>query len=186
VEAERALVQEHDRNRMSLARMEELAASDPLTGLPDRGRMAEQLETAIWSARAGEETLALLLVDLDGFRSVNDTLGHAAGDELLAIVAGTLRGRMRRGDLLARLGGDEFLVGLTGLEPETAAREARRIAEELAAAVAGPVVLRGREVAVGASVGAAVYPTDGEDFDTLLHSADLNVALRRSGAPVSR
>jgi diguanylate cyclase (GGDEF)-like protein/PAS domain S-box-containing protein len=183
VEAERALVREQDRNRLSQARIEELAAGDPLTGLPNRGRLAEQLEAAIWTARAGEDTLALLLVDLDGFRSVNDRLGHAAGDELLATVAGTLRARLRRGDLLARLGGDQFLVGVTGLDPDTSVREARRIAEELAVAAAEPVELRGHDVAVPASVGVAVYPVDGEDFDTLLHSAGLGVAMRRSGAP---
>lgn len=183
VEAERELSRERDRNRASRERLEELAASDPLTGLPTRGRLAEQLETAIWTARAGEDTLALLLVDLDGFRKVNDTLGHAAGDELLQTAAGTLRSRLRRGDLLARLGGDHFLVAVTGLDPDTAVPEARRVAEELAAAVSGPVELRGREVDARASVGVAVYPVDGEDFDTLLHSADLNVSMRRSGAP---
>ena len=74
-------------------------------------------------------------------------------------------------------------MALTGLDPATAVSEARRIADELAAAVTGPVELRGREVRARASVGAAVYPVDGEDFDTLLHSADLNVSLRRSGSP---
>jgi GGDEF domain-containing protein len=74
-------------------------------------------------------------------------------------------------------------VALTGLDPDTAVREARRIAEELAAAVSGRVELRGREVEVRASVGVAVYPVDGEDFDALLHSADLDVSLRRSDAP---
>jgi diguanylate cyclase (GGDEF)-like protein/PAS domain S-box-containing protein len=182
VAAERELARERDRNRVSLERIEELSASDPLTGLPTRRRLAEQLETAIWTARAGEDTVALLLVDLDGFRKVNDELGHAAGDELLQTAAATLRARLRRGDLLARLGGDHFLVALTGLDPDSAVREASRIAVELTAAVSAPVALRGRVVDVAASVGVAVYPVDGEDFDTLLHSAYLNVSLRRSAA----
>ena len=138
VEAERALIQERDRNKACLTRIEELAYTDPLTGLPNRRRLEEQVETAIWDARSGSDTLALLFVDLDGFKAVNDGLGHAAGDELLQIVARTLRGRLRRGDLLARLGGDEFLVALTGLDPESAAVEARRVADELAAAVRLP------------------------------------------------
>ncbi|GAA3169504.1 hypothetical protein GCM10010531_23140 [Blastococcus jejuensis] len=175
VEAERALLQERDRNQTCLARIQELAYTDPLTGLPNRRRLEEQVEAAIWDARAGRDTLALLFVDLDGFKTVNDRLGHAAGDELLQLVARTLRGRLRRGDLLARLGGDEFLVALLGLDPATAADEARRVADELARAVWTPVELSGVKVTVGASVGLGVYPTDGEDFPSLLHSADLDM-----------
>jgi diguanylate cyclase (GGDEF)-like protein/PAS domain S-box-containing protein len=186
VEAERALQEERDRSRAHEFRIAELAHTDPLTGLPGRGRLAEQLETAIWTARAGEDTLAVLSLDLDGLSTVNETLGHAAGDELLTAISGRLRGRLRRGDLLARLGGDRFLVALTGLDPETATAEARRIAQDLSTAAGRPVALRGREVPVAIVAGVAVYPVDGEDFDTLLHSADLNLSLRRSGAPVRR
>jgi diguanylate cyclase (GGDEF)-like protein len=182
VEAERALIQERDRNRACLTRIEELAYTDPLTGLPNRRRLEEQVETAIWDARSGSDTLALLFVDLDGFKAVNDGLGHAAGDELLQIVARTLRGRLRRGDLLARLGGDEFLVALTGLAPETAAAEARRVADQLATAVGAAVELAGREIAVGASVGVGVYPRDGEDFAGLLHAADVDMYARKTAA----
>jgi diguanylate cyclase (GGDEF)-like protein len=182
VEAERALLQERDRNRACLTRIEELAYTDPLTGLPNRRRHQEQVETAIWDARSGSDTVALLFVDLDGFKAVNDRLGHAAGDELLQLVARTLRGRLRRADLLARLGGDEFLVALTGLAPESAAAEARRVADELAAAVGAPVDLGDREVAVGASVGVSVYPADGEEFAALLHSADVDMYARKSAA----
>jgi diguanylate cyclase (GGDEF)-like protein/PAS domain S-box-containing protein len=186
VEAERALLQERDRNQVCLARIEELAYTDPLTGLPNRRRLEEQVETAIWSARTGQDTLALLFVDLNGFKAVNDRLGHAAGDELLQSVARTLRGRLRRGDLLARLGGDEFLVALTGLDPATAGVEARRVADELAAAVRAPIDLRDREVAVGASVGVAVYPGEGEGFEELLHAADLSMYARKAGTGVVR
>jgi diguanylate cyclase (GGDEF)-like protein/PAS domain S-box-containing protein len=182
VEAERALLQERDRNRACLTRIEELAYTDPLTGLPNRRRLEEQVETAIWDARSGSDTLALLFVDLDGFKAVNDGLGHAAGDEVLQTVARTLRGRLRRGDLLARLGGDEFLVALTGLDPESAAAEARRVADELSAAVGASIELRDRAVAVGASVGIAVYPRDGEEFAALLHSADVDMYARKTAA----
>ena len=164
-----------------LARIQELAYTDPLTGLPNRRRLEEQVETAIWSARTGADTLALLFVDLNGFKAVNDALGHAAGDELLQSVARTLRGRLRRGDLLARLGGDEFLVALTGLDPARGRVEARRVADELTAAVRAPVALRGRDVAVGASIGVAVYPADGEEFEALLHAADLGMYAHKAG-----
>ncbi|MGZ4668922.1 MAG: diguanylate cyclase domain-containing protein [Blastococcus sp.] len=180
VEAERALLQERDRNRMSLARIEELAYTDPLTGLPNRRRLEEQVETAIWEARSGSDAVALLFVDLNGFKAVNDRLGHAAGDELLQTVAGTLRARLRRHDLLARLGGDEFLVALLGLDPATAAHEAHRVAEELTAAVRPPVLLRGEAVTVGASVGVSVYPEDGEEFADLLHAADLSMYAHKA------
>src|SRR4029453_7179813 len=119
---------ERDRNAVCLARIAELAYTDPLTGLPNRRKLEEQVETAIWDARTGRDTLALLFVDLNGFKAVNDRFGHAAGDELLQSVARPLRGRLRRGDLLARLGGDEFLVALLGLDPATAATEAQRVA----------------------------------------------------------
>jgi diguanylate cyclase (GGDEF)-like protein len=186
VEAERALRHERDRSEQYLARIQELAYTDPLTGLPNRRRLQAQVETAIWSARAGEDTLALLFVDLNGFKAVNDALGHAAGDELLQSVARTLRGRLRRSDLLARVGGDEFLVALPGLDPATAGAEARRVAGEIAAAVRAPVALRGEQVAVGASVGVAVYPEDGEDFEALLHAADLSMYAQKSGAGAGR
>ena len=180
--AERALLQERDRNRAFLDRIEELAYTDPLTGLPNRRRLEERVETALWDARSGSDTVALLFVDLDGFKAVNDELGHAAGDELLQAVARTLRTRLRRGDLLARLGGDEFLVALTGLAPESAAAEARRVADALSATVAVPMPAAGREVTVGASVGVAVYPADGEEFGALLHRADMDMYARKTTA----
>jgi diguanylate cyclase (GGDEF)-like protein/PAS domain S-box-containing protein len=180
VEAERALVQERDRTRSYLARIEELACTDPLTGLPDRRRLAEQVDTALWDARARDEAVALLFVDLVGFTAVNDRFGHAAGDELLVAVADRLRGRLRRNDLLARLGGDEFLVALTGLPQATAGAEARRVADELAAGVARPVALGEREVVVRASVGVSVWPGDGADFPALLRSADVRMYATRA------
>ncbi|MGY1697807.1 diguanylate cyclase domain-containing protein [Geodermatophilus sp. SYSU D00814] len=180
VEAERALVRERDRTQAALARIQEMAFTDPLTGLPNRRRLEEQVEAAIWEARARGDALGLLVVDLDGFKAVNDALGHAAGDELLQVVAGRLRERVRRRDLLARLGGDEFLVALPDLRPETAAAEASRVADELAASIRRPVALRGTEVALGASIGVSVCPEDGVVFADLLHRADLRMYDRKA------
>ncbi|WP_409332350.1 diguanylate cyclase domain-containing protein [Trujillonella humicola] len=176
VEAERALMQERDRTRAAMARIEELAATDPLTGLANRRRLQEQVETALWDARARGESLALLFLDLDGFKAVNDRFGHAAGDELLQEVATRLRQRLRRRDLVARLGGDEFLVALPGLSGDGgAAAEARRVADDLTEAVRRPVDVHGAPVFVGASVGVAVAPEDGDEFAALLHRADLRM-----------
>ena len=175
VEAERALLQERDRTRAALARIEELAATDPLTGLANRRRLQEQVETALWDARARGDALALLFLDLDGFKAVNDRLGHAAGDVLLQEVAARLRRRLRRRDLVARLGGDEFLVALPDLSTDDAAGEARRVADELVAALCRPVEMHGVPVDVRVSVGIAVTPDDGDDFASLLHLADLRM-----------
>jgi diguanylate cyclase (GGDEF)-like protein/PAS domain S-box-containing protein len=179
VEAERALLEERDRGRSYLATMERMAWTDPLTGLPNRRRLAEQVEVAVWDARATDGAVALLFLDLDGFKAVNDAHGHAAGDELLVVVAGRLRARLRRGDLLARLGGDEFLVALPGLDPGTAAEEARRVAADLTAAVGEPVPVAGTEVTVGVSIGVSVAPEDGDDLGALLHAADLRMYERK-------
>ena len=101
-------------------------------------------------------------------------------------MARSLRGRLRRSDLLARLGGDEFLVALTGLDPASAGAEARRVADELTTAVRAPVALRGQEVAVGASIGVAVYPADGQEFEALLHAADLGMYAHKAGGAAGR
>jgi diguanylate cyclase (GGDEF)-like protein len=187
--AERALLHERDRHRAALSRLQELTATDPLTGLPGRGRLEEQVEIAIWNARGGSDTLALLVLGLDRFRAINEGFGHAGGDEFLQTIARTLRSRLRHGDLLARLGGDEFVVALTGLEPDGAAAEARRVADQLAAIVGEPVVLGNREVTVGASVGVAVHPADGVDVAALLHRADADMYARKTASrrvPVQR
>ena len=144
--------------------------------------MSPQTSRSVASARAGGDALAVLFVDLDGFKEVNDRFGHAAGDELLRTVARRLRDRLRRRDLLARLGGDEFLVALLDLDPATAAEEADRVAGELADVVRRPLTVAGEEVAVGASIGLSIFPGDGEDFAALLHRADLRMYDRKAAA----
>ena len=175
VEAERALRQETDRARAYLARIEQLAYTDSLTGLMNRRRFEERVEAQLWEAQAGDSALALLFLDLDGFKAVNDSLGHAAGDELLQELAERLRRSVRRSDLLARLGGDEFLVAVTGLDPDTAAATAGDIADVLQESVRRPLTVRDQEVTVAASIGISVYPHDAQDFGRLLHAADLRM-----------
>jgi diguanylate cyclase (GGDEF)-like protein/PAS domain S-box-containing protein len=181
VEAEQALARERDRASGYRARLEELAGTDPLTGLPDRRRLADEVETAIWSARAGDDALALLLVDVDGVIAATNVWGHGAGDDLLCAVAARVRAVLRRRDLVGRLGGHELVVALRELDPRTAGEEARRIAGELLEALRGPVPLDGAEVPAGLRVGVSVFPEDGADFAELLHTA----ALRRYERPTT-
>jgi len=176
VRAERQLRIERDRSAVYLARIEQLAYTDSLTGLANRRRFEEHAETALWSARAAGEALAVVVFDLDGFKAVNDTHGHAAGDELLVAVAERLRRRLRRSDLVCRLGGDEFIVALTGLAAADAASQARSIVEGLQAETARPVQLSaaagGSCVSVQVSAGVAVHPVDGDSITALMHAAD--------------
>jgi diguanylate cyclase (GGDEF)-like protein len=175
VEAQREAVRERDRAQGYLARIERLASTDPLTGLANRRRLEERIEVALWEARAEESAVALLFLDLDAFKEVNDRLGHAAGDQLLVRTADRLRGRLRRRDLVARLGGDEFLVALPGLDRDGARGEAERVAEQLAELVAQPVQLGSEQVRVGVSIGTSLFPHDGDTFGGLLHEADLRM-----------
>ena len=181
----RALERERDHYRAELARLQERAGTDPLTGLPDRKGLADRVEAAIWDARAGDGALAVLFVDLDGVPAVNSYFGHAAGDELLCTVAYRLRGRLRRRDVLARIGGHEFLVALLDLDPGAVAEQARRIAGQLVELIRRPVVLQGTEVPVGVRIGLGVFPDDGADFAGLLQAAALNRYEHRA-APATR
>jgi diguanylate cyclase (GGDEF)-like protein/PAS domain S-box-containing protein len=175
VEAERALVQESERARQYLTRIEQLANNDSLTGLMNRRCFEDRVEAALLTATVGEGALALLFMDLDGFKAVNDSLGHAAGDELLQETARRLRSRVRGSDLLGRFGGDEFVVALTGLDPAVADVAARAVADELTTAVERTLQLRGEEVHITASIGISTCPLDATDFGTLLHLADLRM-----------
>ena len=146
-----------------------MALHDVLTGLPNRRLLAENLEGALARAQRHGHRLALLFLDLDRFKLVNDTLGHAAGDELLGEVARRLRAAVRQEDLIARLGGDEFTVVLEELQhPDNAAHLARKLIE----AVARPMQLCGRELTPSTSVGIAIYPDDARSAADLSKAAD--------------
>ncbi|NIZ90368.1 EAL domain-containing protein [Kineococcus rubinsiae] len=192
VQAERALVQERDRARSYLARLEDLAYTDFLTGLANRRRFEESVDSSLREAEGNGSVLALLFVDLNGFKSVNDSLGHAAGDDLLVQVAQRIKTGIRRSDLAARLGGDEFLIALSGLDPNDARPHADRIAQQLRDAISAPCQLGEAlvSVSISASIGVAIFPdTDadpgdshtGGDFRSLLHRADMQMYAAKHG-----
>lgn len=142
---------------------------DELTGLVNRHLLLDRLEHRLHQAKRDQERFALLFMDLDGFKEVNDTLGHDAGDELLRQVANRLLSCVRDGDTVARVGGDEFTVILPRLHgPEAGVR----VAEKILAALAHPFTVRDKALSTSASIGIANYPDDGEDAATLMMNAD--------------
>ncbi len=145
------------------------AHHDALTGLPNRLLFHDRLRQAITQARRAGTMVALLYVDLDRFKLINDTLGHAAGDELLREVASRLRSCLRASDSLARMSGDEFTITLTGLKNS---QHASVVADLVLAQLRNPFVVDGSEVHVTASVGISVFPQDAPDADALQRSAD--------------
>jgi len=148
-----------------------LAYHDSLTGLPNRALLAEHLELALARARRTSTAVALLYLDLDDFKLVNDSLGHQAGDELLCQIALRLQDRRRETDLLARQGGDEFLLLLSDVGGD-AVGVARTAAEAILEALSRPFSIAGTDFHVGASIGVGVFPRDANDGDELLRHAD--------------
>jgi two-component system cell cycle response regulator len=171
------LLHEAARNHGKL--LESLALNDPLTGLANRRLLADRMSMALVHARRNKSAMAVVYLDLDGFKRVNDTLGHGAGDVLLKMVAGRLTATVREEDTVARLGGDEFMIALWHVKgPDDAAAAALKVIES----VSRPYVLDGQTVGITASAGVAIYPVHGEDADTLMKSADLALhEVKRSG-----
>ncbi|MCA8967071.1 MAG: diguanylate cyclase, partial [Planctomycetes bacterium] len=155
-----------------------LAHHDPVTGLANRRRFREALAEAVSEAARGTCTNALICIDLDGFKAVNDGFGHSLGDRLLAVVADRLTRHSRDGDLVARLGGDEFGVILRRVERPAAAVEA---ATRILHGLQEPCEVDGVTVPVGACLGLAFCPGDGDDPDTLLRHADLALYAAKEG-----
>jgi diguanylate cyclase (GGDEF)-like protein len=149
--------------------LEHLAHHDPLTGLPNRRLVQDRMERALQLARRNKEQFAVMVVDLDRFKVINDTYGHATGDEVLRAVAARLGASIRKADTVARHGGDEFIVLLPELRQ---AQDALSVAEKVIAGVSAPIDVEGRLYHVGASVGLAVYPEDAGDVEELLRRAD--------------
>ncbi|WP_123834208.1 EAL domain-containing protein [Methylobacterium currus] len=159
------------------AQVAHMARHDGLTGLPNRALFRDNLDRRLAGLRRHGGTCGVLCLDLDGFKAVNDTLGHLAGDALLREVAGRIRAALRQEDLPARVGGDEFAILLGG---EADAARAAATAERLVASLREPVDLGGREAVIGVSIGIAFAPEHGLDGDTLLKRADLALYRAKS------
>jgi diguanylate cyclase (GGDEF)-like protein/PAS domain S-box-containing protein len=165
-----AVLRDVTERRRLQERLERLAHYDPLTALPNRALFFDRLEGAVSRARREERRFALLFIDLDGFKAVNDGFGHDAGDYLLFEIARRLRLAIRDSDTAGRMGGDEFTVLLENISK---AEDAVAVADKIRASLIEPAVIpSGAKVAVGASVGIAVFPDDGDDGDTVLKAAD--------------
>ncbi|MDI6748025.1 MAG: diguanylate cyclase [Rhodocyclaceae bacterium] len=150
--------------------MESLALHDALTGLPNRRLLMDRLALAIAHAHRNKRAMAVMYLDLDGFKQVNDTLGHAAGDTLLSQVAARLVAAVRQEDTVARLGGDEFVIALWELSH---ADDVAKLASKVIQAVSQPYRIQDSDVSMTVSIGASIYPTHGEAGETLMKSADL-------------
>jgi diguanylate cyclase (GGDEF)-like protein/PAS domain S-box-containing protein len=147
-----------------------LAQYDVLTGLPNRSLFYDRLRQAIVRARREQTMVGLLFLDLDRFKQINDSLGHAAGDRVLKTIAERLQGFLREIDTIARLGGDEFTVIIEGVNDPA---QVSSVAEKIRAALSDPIVLDGRDMLVSASVGITLYPRDAEDIEHLVKNADI-------------
>jgi diguanylate cyclase (GGDEF)-like protein len=159
------------------ARIAHLAHHDVLTDLPNRALLRDRLEQAIAAMRQGGRRLAVLMLDLDRFKEVNDSLGHPVGDALLKEITRRLRGCVRETDTIARLGGDEFAIVQRATDP---ASDSILLATRIQAAISEPLDLDGHHVLTGTSIGVAIAPQDGEDPDQLLKNADLALYRAKS------
>jgi len=150
--------------------LESLALHDPLTGLANRRLLDERISMALAHARRNKSAMAVVYLDLDGFKQINDTLGHGAGDVLLKMAAGRLVATVREEDTVARPGGDEFIIALWDVSgADGAARAASKVIE----AMSQPYGIEGHTVSLTISAGVGIYPDHGEDADALMKSADL-------------
>lgn len=159
-----ALERESDRHRIR-----QLAFYDGLTGMPNRALLRAKAEQAIASAARNHEHLAVLFIDLDRFKQINDSLGHGAGDELLRTTAARLQQVLRANDIVGRLSGDEFAAVLTQCDAD----QASNTIERLQALVAEPLTIKKTSLTISASIGIAMFPDDGQDLETLLQHADM-------------
>jgi diguanylate cyclase (GGDEF)-like protein/PAS domain S-box-containing protein len=153
--------------------------NDALTGLHNRRFMSDELNTILARAKREKSMIGAIYLDLDGFKAVNDSLGHSIGDSLLVEVANCLRSRVRESDLLARLGGDEFLVLLCGLH---AKEEAAKVAADLLETISNPLSVEGHDITIGASIGISIFPDSATGGEELMRQADSAMyAAKREG-----
>ena len=154
------------------ARLKYMAGHDPLTGLPNRQLFDDRLEHALAHARRDGHGLAVLFLDLDGFKPINDEMGHHAGDQVLREVAARLERLVRTSDTVARMGGDEFVVLVDEITEEDGKKAAAKVAEKVLAQLPEPIIVNERTVLVGTSIGIALYPEHGTAPDALVSAAD--------------
>jgi diguanylate cyclase (GGDEF)-like protein len=155
-----------------------LAYEDVLTGLPNRAMFNQQLEQAVRTARRAAQPLAVLVIDMDRFKAINDTLGHPVGDRALREVGARMRGALRDSDVVARLGGDEFGVLLATGGSQHAPRV---VADKIFRALDAPLVVEGQTMDIAASIGIACFPEHGEDAASLLSAADVAMYIAKRG-----
>lgn len=170
------LVRDITKFKEQTAALEHLAMHDSLTGLPNRALLQDRLQQAIFVGQREEKSVALLMMDLDRFKEINDTLGHHIGDMVLKEVGERLQGLLRKSDTFARLGGDEFAVVL----PATDTDHSKEAADKLLKALEAPFVIEGHNLYIGASIGIVFYPDHGEDSSTLLQRADVAMYVAKN------
>lgn len=173
VEIKAHLAELHD----SRTQLNHLARHDPLTGLPNRLLFFDRLEHAVAAARRTGRELAVFFIDLDRFKEINDTLGHAAGDEVLKAVSHRLRGLVREADTVARLGGDEFIILFDTLDD---LQSLKGLAEKIIQGLCQPMDVDGHQLEVCASVGASIFPRDASNASELVHKADVAMYLAKT------
>jgi diguanylate cyclase (GGDEF)-like protein/PAS domain S-box-containing protein len=173
---EEALSRSQDRLRAQMRETKHQALHDALTHLPNRTLFQDRAAQALRLAKRSGSSFAVMLIDLDRFKEVNDTLGHASGDLLLCEVAGRLRRALRDSDTIARLGGDEFGLVAPQLSDDLSAR---LLADKLREEISQPVLVGGLTIEVEASVGIAIYPDHGEDVETLIRHADVSMYVSK-------
>lgn len=154
------------------------ALHDPLTDIPNRSLLSDRLQQALHTATRENNSVALMIMDLDGFKEINDTMGHHSGDLVLKAVASRLCNTLRRSDTAARLGGDEFAVVLPGIKNKETTVS---LAQKLIQAVQAPLMLEDRSIDIGVSLGIALYPEQGEDAGTLMQRADMAMYAAKRG-----
>jgi diguanylate cyclase (GGDEF)-like protein len=162
------LKEQHDELKRLYVQMARYATHDSLTNLPNRKHFHDQLANAITSAEQKKRTFTVLYLDLDGFKAINDALGHTVGDQLIESTARRIEQCVRKDDMVARVGGDEFVV----LLHDVASCDVSKIAEKIIENTSKPLVLADKTLSITTSIGVATYPQDGADANTLVHSAD--------------